>query len=332
VIRDLMTLSRRGHYETPPTDLSKMIGDYVKSRAFKKLMEENPNVTLETSFTPDLLPVSASEYHMVQVLINLVSNALEAMPHGGQLAISTSNIYIDRHRTRYETITEGEYVVLTVRDTGGGIPEDDISRIFEPFYTKKKMGHRSGTGLGLAVVYGVTKDHDGYVDVQSEKGNGTEFTLYLPITRQEVQANETHADLPSGSESILVVDDIPQQRRIPERLLGRLGYSVETADNGKDAVTLIRKVKIDSRKKPFDLIILDMIMDDMDGMDTYQAILELCPGQKCILVSGFSETERARETLKLGAGQFLAKPYTLEKLANAVRKELDSNSPENTAS
>ena len=263
--------------------------------------------------------ISGSSVHLVKSLFNLVSNATEAMPNVGNITIKTRNHYLDKPVWGYDEVKEGDYVVLTVSDTGEGIPATDLKRIFEPFYTKKVMG-RSGTGLGLAVVWGTVKDHLGYVNVESKEGKGTTFTLYFPVTREEISQEEASisaAEYMGNGESILVVDDVNQQRELAERMLTKLNYKVTTASSGEEAVEYIKQHTVD-------LVVLDMIMDPgMDGLDTYRKILEIHPRQKAIILSGFSETERVTKAQDLGAGAYVKKPYVLEKLGLAVRKELD---------
>jgi len=251
--------------------------------------------------------------------MNLVSNAAEAITGQGKIIISSENRYVDRPISHYENIKEGDYVVLTVSDTGMGISQEDIGRIFEPFYTKKKMG-KSGTGLGMAVVWGTVKDHNGYVDVQSSVGKGTTLTLYFPVTRQKlakIQIGITIEDYMGRGETILVVDDVREQREIASSMLSELGYTVTTVSSGEDAIEYLQD-------NSADLLLLDMIMDPgMDGLDTYKKILEIHPDQKAIIASGYSETVRVREVEALGAGQYLRKPYNLKTVGIAVKKELE---------
>jgi CheY-like chemotaxis protein len=194
-----------------------------------------------------------------------------------------------------------------------------MERIFEPFYTKKVMG-RSGTGLGMAVVWGTVQDHNGYIDVQSTLGKGTMFTIYFPITRHESFreiAPPAMDDLMGHGESVLIVDDVEEQREIATSMLKTLGYSVSSVGSGEEAVNYLKT------NSP-DLLILDMIMDPgIDGLETYKKALEVRPKQKAIIVSGYSETDRLRETQRLGAGTYVKKPYLLEKIGTAVRNELD---------
>jgi len=258
--------------------------------------------------------------HLGKTFVNLVANAMDAMSEsGGVLTIATKNQSLEKPVHGYDTVNVGDYVVLSITDTGEGISEHNIKRIFEPFYTKKIMG-RSGTGLGLAVVWGTVKDHNGYIDVQSEVGRGTTFTLYFPVTREEMVKGESAiplSDYIGHEESILVIDDIKEQRELVAKMLGKLNYRVRTVSSGEEAVAYLKNEKVD-------LLVLDMIMDPgMDGLDTYKAILEIHPKQKAIIVSGFSETDRVKEAQALGAGNYLRKPYVIERLGLAVRKELD---------
>ena len=241
------------------------------------------------------------------------------MPEGGKLTVSTENRYIDRPIRGYDNVKEGDYVVLTVSDTGTGIAPDDLEKIFEPFYTKKKMG-RSGTGLGMAVVWGTVKDHNGYIHVQSTEGRGTTFTLYFPVTREKLSEDKSHSAIESYSgngESILIVDDVEQQRQIASGMLEALDYSVVSVSSGEEAVEYLKTNKVH-------LLVLDMIMDPgMDGLDTYKKIIEMHPDQKVIIASGFSETARVKEVLRLGAGTYIRKPFLLEKIGFAVEEELE---------
>ncbi len=184
VVQDLLTLARRGVVVSEVVNLNRVISEYLKSPEHEKLQSYHPGIQIETNLEKDTLNILGSSTHLSKTVMNLVSNAAEAMPEGGNLIVSTENRYIDRPITGYDDVKQGDYVVLTVSDTGTGISPDDMEKIFEPFYTKKKMG-RSGTGLGMAVVWGTVKDHKGYIDVQSTEGKGTTFTLYFPVTRKK---------------------------------------------------------------------------------------------------------------------------------------------------
>jgi PAS domain S-box-containing protein len=320
IVQDLLTLARRGVPTAEVVNLNDIITEYFKSPEHEKLRLYHPHIDVDITLEPNLRPIVGSPVHLSKTIMNLVSNAAEAMNNGGTISVSTQNTSLQGHLKGFETIEEGEYVTLTVSDTGIGIAARDMEKIFEPFYTKKVMG-RSGTGLGMAVVWGTVKDHKGYIDVESNEGKGTAFTLYLPITRQEQVKNEllqSFEDYRGNGSSVLVVDDVKEQREIASGMLKQLGYSVISVSNGEEAVDYMNK-------ESADLLILDMIMDPgIDGLETYRRILKLHPGQKAILVSGFSETKLVREAQRLGAGAYVRKPYTLDQLGLAVRSALHS--------
>jgi len=318
IVQDLLTLARRGVVTKDVVNLNDIISEYLKSPEHKKLKLFNPGVEVETNLEEDILNISGSPVHLSKTIMNLVSNAAEAMIDGGKVFISTENRYIDRPISGYENVEEGDYITLRVSDAGTGISSEDIDRIFEPFYTKKQMG-RSGTGLGMAVVWGTVKDHEGYIDIQSTEGKGTTFTLYFPVTRREIAKEEVILaieDYMGKRESILVVDDVKEQREIAFTMLSTLGYVADAVSSGEEAVEYLKEHTVD-------LIVLDMIMaPGMDGLDTYRKILEMHPGQKAIIASGFSETDRVKEAQSLGAGVYVRKPYSLEKIGIAIKTEL----------
>ncbi len=319
IVQDLLTLGRRGVVVTEVENLNQIIDDYLISPECEKLKEFNPEAKIESNLEMNLLNIMGSSVHLSKTVMNLVSNAAEAMHEGGNILISTQNRYIDKPIRGYDDVEEGDYVILSVSDTGMGIAPEDLERIFEPFYTKKVMG-RSGTGLGMAVVWGTVKDHNGYIDVQSTKGKGTTFTLYFPVTRREIIRKENALPMEKymgDGETILVVDDVEMQREIASRMLKKLGYSIATVPSGEEAVEYIKH-------NLADLLILDMIMDPgIDGLDTYKKILEIRPGQKAIIASGFSETDRVIEAQKLGAGKYIKKPFSMEKIGILIKNELE---------
>ena len=319
IIQDLLTLARRGVSVSEVTNLNDLVSEYLNSPEFQKLMLLHPQIRVETSLAPDLLNVSGSPVHLGKTIMNLVLNAAEAMPGGGVVTVATGNRFMEKPVGGHEEMKAGDYAMLMVSDTGTGIAREDFGRIFEPFYSKKNMG-RSGTGLGLAVVWGTVKDHDGYIDVQSEVGRGSTFTLHFPVTEKSRQLNQSPASLAqfmSKGESILVVDDMLEQRELAISMLARVGYQVQTAASGEEALQYLRDHSVD-------LVILDMIMDPgLDGLETFRRILAMRPRQKAIIVSGFSETARAKKALDLGAGSFIQKPFILEKICQAIRQELD---------
>ena len=318
IVQDLLTLARRGVAIDEVINLNQIVEEYLKSPEHGKLLTYHPHIRISTRTDPDLMNISGSSVHLSKTLMNLMSNAAESMIRAGEISIVTENCYIDKPIKGYDIVKEGDYVALTVQDTGEGIAPEDLNRIFEPFYTKKKMG-RSGTGLGMAVVWGTVQDHRGYIDYESREGEGSRFTLYFPVTRK-AKGEDHHPALQAytgNGETILVVDDVAEQREIAEAILTTLGYQVKSVPSGEAAIERLKN-------GPVDLLVLDMIMDPgMDGLDTYRRALKVHPGQKAIIASGFSETERIREVLRLGAASYLKKPYTIENIGTAVKAALE---------
>ena len=317
IVQDLLTVARGVAITREPMNVSQLVDDYLISPEFYKLKQFHPNVQVQTDLDKKLLNINGSPIHLSKVLMNLVSNAAEALDGSGTICITTRNRYMDRPLKGYEEISRGEYVVLSVTDDGPGISPGDLERIFEPFYTKKFMG-RSGTGLGLAVVWNIMLDHKGYVDVKSND-SGTTFDLYLPITRDQILVKDLKTPLEhikGAGEKILVIDDVETQRDISCKMLENLGYKAESVSSGEAAIDYLQTEQVD-------LILLDMIMDPgMSGRKTYEHIKAFNPQQKAIIVSGFAETEDVRATQRLGAGQYIKKPITLEALGLAVKNEL----------
>ncbi len=317
IVQDLLTLARRGVAVSEVLNLNHVISEYIKSPEFKELKTFNPGVQIQTHLEPNLFNVMGSPIHLSKTIMNLISNAVEATANQGKIIITTKNQYIDRAVRGYDDVVEGEYVVLSVADNGTGISNQDLKRIFEPFYTKKKMG-RSGTGLGMAVVWGAVKDHNGYIDIHSVEGERTVFTIYIPVTRKKIAKAELLSleSYMGNGESILIVDDIEEQREIASQMLKQLNYHVETVSSGEGAEEYIKS-------HVADLIVMDMIMDPgIDGCEAYKRIIRLNPNQRAIIASGFSKSVRVRETLRLGANQYIQKPYSMEALGAAVQKAL----------
>jgi PAS domain S-box-containing protein len=319
IVQDLLTLARRGVEATEVVNLNSIVSEYLLSPEHAKLELNHANVNIEKILDVNLLNILGSPVHLSKTIMNLVSNAAEAMLDGGAILITSENRHLDKIKYGFDDINKGDYATLTVTDTGIGISPDDIERIFEPFYTKKTMG-RSGTGLGMAVVWGTVKDHRGFIDIASTEGQGTEITLYFPITQKAFYPEADIAsiqELMGTGESILVVDDIEAQRLIAAEMLKKLGYKVATVASGEEAVAYLHEHMTD-------LIVLDMIMEPgIDGLETYREILKIRPGQKSIIASGYSESTRVKEALELGAGTYVKKPYLLEKIGRAIRAELE---------
>ncbi|MFH1686840.1 MAG: response regulator, partial [bacterium] len=316
VIQDLLTLARRGRYEMQSTSLNEVVEGYLDSPSFRKLIASRPDVDLVVRLDRQLSTIVGSAPHLSKVVMNLIVNALDAMPNGGQLVVETSPMNLTKLLGGHDKVQPGDYTVLRIRDSGGGIAAEDLDKIFEPYYSKKKMG-TSGSGLGLSVVYGIVKDHKGYYDIFSAPGQGAEFVLYFPVCGEEVESSPTVQEISGGTETILIVDDSTEQRELAAEILAGMGYQVTAAVNGTAAVASLKEHAVD-------LIVLDMIMETgFDGLDTFRELIKIRPGQKAIIASGFSQTERVDEVLRLGAGQYIRKPYTVQTLAAAVRCELD---------
>ena len=319
IVQDLLTLARRGVAATEVVNLNSIVSEYLLSPEYEKLLLDHPDVSVSHHLDGNLLNILGSPVHLSKTIMNLVSNAAEAMPDGGEITIRSENRHEDKPINAFDDIGKGDYVIIAVKDTGIGISPEDIERIFEPFYTKKSMG-RSGTGLGMAVVWGTVKDHRGYIDIKSQEGKGTSITLYFPVTRQELDRSFELFDfeaIKGHGESILIIDDVAEQRQIASEMLEKLGYSVTSVSSGEAAVDYLGHHEVD-------LIVLDMIMDPgIDGLETYQQILQISPDQKTIIASGYSESDRVKEAQRIGAGTYIKKPYLIEKFGRAVRRELN---------
>jgi len=321
IARDLLALARRGTAVQEIVDFNEIIAEYLESPEHANVMTLHAGVNLEINLTEHAALVDGSPVHLGKVVMNLVFNAVEAIHDEGTIVISTRNVRLNESERRFEDIRQGSYVVFTVSDSGVGITAEDRERIFEPFFTKKKMG-RSGTGLGMAIVWATVKDHHGYIDIESRPGSGTTFSVYFPCAEEtrrfeDIRVGPTARDYRGKGETVLVVDDEKEQRDISSSMLTRLGYSVSTVSSGEDAVEYMKIHSVD-------LVLLDMIlMPGIDGLDTYRGILDAHPSQKAVVMSGFSYTDRVRETRQLGAGCYIGKPYGMETLGSAIRDELD---------
>jgi two-component system cell cycle sensor histidine kinase/response regulator CckA len=319
VVQDLLTMARRGVVLKERASLNKIVADQIKSSEIRNMLDYHPHVTIKTKYERELLDINASAIHIERILTNLISNALRAIGGGdGTITFMTENRYQEGPLMSYEAVPKGEYAVLSVSDTGSGIFPEHIKNLFEPFFMQKTL-KKGGTGLGLSVIWGAMKDHDGYIDVTSELGQGTTFSLYFPVTRDNTIRWVGHSvdEYRGYGETILVVDDEDAQCRVAEMMLTRLNYVVKAVESGEEALEYLTDHEVD-------LIVLDMLMEPgMAGYDTYRRILEIKKKQKAIIFSGFSKTERVKMAQELGAGEFIMKPYLMERLGMAVRKALD---------
>lgn len=298
VIQDLLTLARRGRYKMTPINLNEVLESYLNSPGYDMLAQAHQNVDVRLKLDTNIDNIKGSCPHLEKVIMNLVMNAYDAMPESGELTIETSQQYLEKLLNGHDDFVHGNYVLLRVQDNGIGIQSEDLNKIFEPYYSKKKMGS-SGTGLGLSVVYGIVKDHKGYYDILSTTGKGTEFILYFPISRELVEAKQEAATTTGGNELVLIVDDIKEQREMAKELLSKIGYKVRTVENGRQAIRYLKDHHVD-------IVVLDMMMEkDFDGLDTYREIIRLNAKQKVVVVSGFSADDRVLIMQRLGAGQYL---------------------------
>lgn len=319
-MQDMLSLARRGVLTKTVLNLNEVIRDYINSLEFKRMMENYPAVHLEINLAESVGNIIGSSSHLQKVLMNLIINALEATKGVGKLTLSTENIRLDKVLYAYEPIKPGYYLCMSVSDTGEGIPENILLNIFEPFFTTKVMG-KSGSGLGLAVVWGTIKDHEGYIDVKSSPHEGTCFRVFIPAVADHITFTGNQSlteEIQGKGETILVIDDEDEQRELAFQILTSFGYSMHTSSNWQDALSFLKVNKVD-------LILLDMVMgSDIDGLDIYRHIYQINPNQKVIIISGFAQSNRVTEALKLGANAFVQKPYIPIDLARAVRETLNS--------
>lgn len=310
--RQLLGFARGGRYETRPTDLGEIVRK--SSAMFGRTTKE---LTIHRKYEKDLWPVEVDRGQIEQVLLNLYVNARHAMPSGGDIYLETRNVVLDRNDAALHTVPAGNYVRISVVDTGTGMEEETKKRIFDPFFTTREMGR--GAGLGLAVVYGIMKGHGGFVDVNSTPGQGTTFTLFFPVSEKKaVEEKPAAAKTLRGTEAILLVDDEPAVLTVSEEILKALGYTVHAKGSGREAIDFFRKMK-----GGIDLIILDMIMPGLSGSETFDSIREIDPSIKVILSSGYSLEGQAQQIMDRGCCGFIQKPFNLAALSGKVREVLE---------
>ena len=321
VVADLLTVARGATGTLEIADIHSMVQEYMHSLEYKNLEALHPNVTFQQQLAAAQRTISCSPVHVKKCLMNLITNAAESIIDGGTVVVSTHNRYISEiaRPSRKQIMEPGEYVVLSIQDTGPGISKNDLEHIFEPFYTKKVMG-RSGTGLGLTVVWNTMENHNGKILVVSSS-TGTCFELYFPVSNEKKTVHPTTNPakaLARNKEHILIVDDEPHLRDIASQILRKLGYTVDIVDSGELAVEFVKK-------NPVDLIVMDMLMEPgMNGRQTYEEVIKLYPDQKAIIASGFSESDDVKAVLQLGASGFIKKPYSVAQLGQVVKNALRS--------
>lgn len=318
VVADLLTVARGVASAKEPHNLNLLIQEYLDSPEFYKLQSQHPEVRFKHTLATNLPPILCSAVHVKKSIMNLVINGSEAIEGKGTITLANRLQRPEQKWIKEYGLEQKNYVVLSISDTGSGISEKDLEHIFEPFYTKKVMGASSGTGLGLSIVWNTMRDHQGAVIV-SRHGDCTVFDLYFPTTEKTLPVTSEQSpeiDLQGQGEKILVVDDEPQQRDLARDMLKLLGYSVDCCESGKSALAYMEN------HKP-DLVLLDMLMDPgINGRVTYERMLNISPGQKAIIASGFSESDDVKVALHLGAGGFIQKPYSIEQLGRAIKTGL----------
>jgi CheY-like chemotaxis protein len=279
-------------------------------------------IGIELRLAHDLKIVNVDPVQMGQVLMNLAVNAKDAMPQGGRLLVETDNVNLDAEFCKTHLGAKpGPYVTLGVSDTGHGMDGKTIAHIFEPFYTTKGPGR--GTGLGLAMVYGIVKDHDGYITCHSAPAVGTSFRIYLPVIDEPPAikvATTKGPEVARGTETILLVDDEEFIRDVTVKLLGAYGYTVLTAADGETALAVYRR-----EQSRIDLVVLDLIMPGMGGLRCLREILEMDAEALVLVASGYAAGGAWREALEAGAKGYIGKPYDMEKMAVTIREVLDQN-------
>ncbi len=315
LVQRLLTFSRKTDIKPLDLDLNQRINQTEKflQRTIPKMID------IELIQAEDLSRIHADPTQIDQVLMNLAVNARDAMPEGGKLVIETTDVLIDEDYARLHLEAKpGRYVRLSVSDTGSGMDKVIKEHIFEPFYTTKAPGQ--GTGLGLAMVFGIVKQHQGFINCYSEVGRGTTFKIYFPAIGQEIEQDvSTTQQMPAfGTETILLADDEELIRDLGKRILERSGYTVLTAANGIEALDLYNR-----ERQKISLVILDLIMPEMGGRQCLRELLKIDPNARVLIASGFAANERTKEAIEPGARGFIGKPYDMKGMLKAVRNVLD---------
>ncbi|MBU1565828.1 MAG: response regulator [Proteobacteria bacterium] len=311
VVADLLTIARSTATVLFTHNVKKLVEEYFNSLEYRQLQKLYPQVRIDFHCEASIEIIACSPVHVKKCLMNLVTNAVEATGHSGVITVSISNKI--KHGEEPDGV-DTRYVVVSVADSGTGISARDLERIFEPFYTTKQMG-MSGSGLGLAVVWNTMQEHNGWVTVDSNSA-GTCFRLYFPCATEtdNLPAEKNLSSyLQGNNEKLLVVDDEPLLLRIAERMLGELGYRVVTVSSGEKAIEYLRSNAVDA-------VILDMVMEPgINGRETYEQIVQIHPGQKAMIVSGYAVNDDIRAAMQLGVATFLKKPYSMAELAHALQ-------------
>ncbi|MBN2034003.1 MAG: PAS domain S-box protein [Deltaproteobacteria bacterium] len=305
--RQLLGFARGGKYEVKATDLNELM-----ERSANLFGRTKKEITISRKFRPDLWTAEVDRRQVAQVLLNLFVNAWQAMPAGGKLFLQTENVLLDEGYVKPYGVKPGPYAKISVTDTGMGMDEQTKQRLFDPFFTTKGMGR--GTGLGLASAYGIIRNHGGIITVYSEKGHGSTFNLYIPASGKGVsEEKEASADLVKGEGTILLVDDEEMILEVGKPMLERLGYEVLVAESGEEAIVVYEENRQQIRG-----VILDMIMPQMSGGETFDRLKAISPHVKVLLSSGYSINGQAQEILNRGCHGFIQKPFNLMDLSQRI--------------
>jgi len=307
--KQLLGFARSGKYEIRPTDMNEIINK--SSDMFGRTKKE---IIIHKKNQADIWAVEVDPSQIEQVILNLYVNAWQAMSGTGELYIQTENVILNDNDVKPYGVTSGKYVKISVTDTGIGINRNIQHRIFDPFFTTKEMSR--GTGLGLASAYGIIKGHGGIINVQSTEGEGTTFNIFLPASSKKiVKEKMLQKEILKGTETILFVDDEDMIIDVGCDILKKLGYEVLTTKSGKEAIEIYR-----IKQKQIDLVILDMVMPEMDGGDTYDRLRDVNPDIRVLLSSGYSINGHAEKILSRGCDGFIQKPFDIKHLSLEIRK------------
>ena len=310
--KQLLGFELKGKYQVESMDVNDLLTK--TSEMFSKTKKE---IKVYTKYQDDLWAIEANRDQIEQVLSKLYVNAWQAMPEGGFLYLETENMILDDNKMSSFTINPGRYVKISVTDTGVGMDKKTQQRVFEPFFSTREMGQR--TGLGLAATYEIIKNHGGIINVYSEMGHGTTFNIYLPASdKQALDIKEGPYELSKGTENILIVDDEDVPRDVGKEILERLGYSVLTAESGNEAIEIYSALSGE-----IDMVILDMIMPDMDGEKTFEGLCGVDSDVRVLLSSGYTMNERIKRILDQGCKGFIQKPFNMTLLSQKIREILD---------
>jgi two-component system, cell cycle sensor histidine kinase and response regulator CckA len=323
VVADLVVLARGGSSSPTVGNINDIILSHLESIEHNERLANYPNVVIQTSLQENLHNTCCSYQHIHKLLLNLIGNALEAVQEDGLIRITTQNCRFTHPLSLNHASTYPEdYVVITIADNGPGIQQKDLDHIFDPFYSTKRMG-KSGTGLGLSIVWNTVQDHNGWLEVR-DNNPGAIFEIYLPSTREETRPTkdvDINRPLRGNGEMILLIDDLSEQNETMEKLLASLGYKTYSVTSGEEGIAFLQSQAVD-------LVLIDMIMGDgLNGRETYERILQVRPGQKAIIISGYSRHEETEKAKALGISHFLEKPVTLSKLSLAIKQALFGNGP-----